>query len=81
MSMRMNNNNVRGRVAVLFVAMFCLAGLVSLAQTGDGNAGINQATQLVKGYFSTGTTLLYAIGAVVGLVVPLRGLGAAFSWW
>ena len=47
------------------------------AQQGDGNAGINQATQLVKSYFSTGTTLLYAIGAIVGLV----GAAKVYSKW
>jgi hypothetical protein len=47
------------------------------AQQGDGNAGINQATQLVKSYFSTGTTLLYAIGAIVGLV----GATKVYSKW
>ena len=31
-----------------------------------------QATELVKGYFGTGTTLLYAIGAVVGLVGAVK---------
>ena len=42
------------------------------AQQGDGDAGIRQATNMVKGYFSTGTTLLYAIGAVVGLVGAVK---------
>ena len=34
----------------------------------DGNAGINQATTMVKGYFDTGTNLMYAIGAILGLI-------------
>lgn len=42
------------------------------AQQGDGNAGIKQATDMVKGYFATGTTLLYAIGAIVGLVGAVK---------
>jgi len=42
------------------------------AQQGDGNAGIRQATDMVKGYFATGTTLLYAIGAIVGLVGAVK---------
>lgn len=46
------------------------------AQTGDGNAGITQATGLVKGYFATATTLLYAIGAVVGLVGAVKVFNA-----
>ncbi|MET4082971.1 hypothetical protein ABIB40_002938 [Pedobacter sp. UYP30] len=38
----------------------------------DGNAGINEATNKVKGYFSTGTNLMYAIGAVSGLVGAIK---------
>lgn len=38
----------------------------------DGNAGINQATSQVKSYFDTGTSLMYAIGAVVGLVGAIK---------
>ena len=35
-------------------------------------AGINEATQLVTGYFDPGTKLIYAIGAVVGLVGGIK---------
>jgi hypothetical protein len=38
----------------------------------DGNAGINQATSQVKSYFDTGTNLMYAIGAIVGLVGAIK---------
>lgn len=38
----------------------------------DGNAGINEATNKVKGYFQTGTNLMYAIGAVSGLVGAIK---------
>lgn len=47
-----------------------LFATVSLAQ--DGNAGINEATNQVKGYFDTGTNLMYAIGAIVGLVGAIK---------
>jgi hypothetical protein len=43
----------------------------------DGNAGINSANTLVRGYFNTGITLLYAIGAVVGLVGAVK----VFNKW
>jgi hypothetical protein len=42
----------------------------ALAQ--DGNAGINEATTQVKSYFATGTNLMYAIGAIVGLVGAIK---------
>ncbi len=38
----------------------------------DGNSGITAATSQVKGYFSTGTSLMYAIGAIVGLVGAIK---------
>ncbi|WPU94799.1 DUF4134 domain-containing protein [Mucilaginibacter sabulilitoris] len=38
----------------------------------DGNAGINQATSQVKSYFDTGTNLMYAIGAIIGLVGAIK---------
>jgi hypothetical protein len=42
------------------------------AQTADGNNGINQANTLIRSYFQTGTQLMYAIGALVGLVGAVR---------
>jgi hypothetical protein len=47
-----------------------LASLSVYAQ--DGNAGINEATNQVRSYFATGTNLMYAIGAVVGLVGAVK---------
>ena len=38
----------------------------------DGNAGINEATNKVKSYFDTGTDLMYAVGAVVGLIGAIK---------
>lgn len=35
---------------------------------GDGAAGINEATQMVTSYFAPAVQLIYAIGAVVGLI-------------
>ncbi len=47
--------------------------LISLAlYAQDGNSGITAATTQVKGYFSTGTQLMYAIGAIVGLVGAIK---------
>ena len=64
------------RLKKILVATIAILVQVTLyAQQGDGNAGIQQATQLVKSYFSTGTTLLYAIGAIVGLVGAVKVYG------
>lgn len=51
------------------ISLLLIAG-TALAQ--DGNAGITEATSQVKSYFSTGTNLMYAIGAVVGLVGAIK---------
>ena len=38
----------------------------------DGNAGINEANQRVRSYFASGTNLMYAIGAIVGLIGAVK---------
>ncbi len=52
-----------------------LFGLVAKGQ--DGNAGIAEATNKVKGYFDTGCDLMYAIGAVVGIIGAVK----VFNKW
>ena len=41
---------------------------VSAYAQGNGQAGITEATNLITGYFDPGTKLVYAIGAVCGLI-------------
>ena len=41
-------------------------------QAQDGNAGINQANTMVRSYFATGVNLMYAIGAILGLIGAVR---------
>ncbi|MFH6987936.1 DUF4134 domain-containing protein [Flavobacterium collinsii] len=55
------------RKKVLLVALAMLLGIDMFAQ-GDGAAGITEATQMVTSYFDPATQLIYAIGAVVGLI-------------
>lgn len=50
----------------------CLLVMQAKAQNADGNAGINQATDTVKGYFDAGCNLMYAVGAILGLVGAVR---------
>jgi len=53
----------------LFSAAVLMAAASSvLAQQGNGTAGITEATQMVTSYFDPATKLIYAIGAVVGLM-------------
>lgn len=55
------------RKKILLSALTILAVTGSFAQ-GNGTAGINEATQMVTSYFEPATQLIYAIGAVVGLI-------------
>ncbi len=67
----------------LKVLMLCCGGMVlnllfaitCFAQ--DGNAGIQEAADKVKGYFDTGCDLMYAIGAVVGIIGAVK----VFNKW
>ena len=38
----------------------------------DGNAGINEANTKVRSYFQAGTNLLYAVGAILGLIGAVK---------
>jgi len=55
------------RKKVLLAVVAMLSGMSAFAQ-GNGSAGINEATQMVTSYFDPATQLIYAIGAVVGLI-------------
>ncbi|RZJ91611.1 MAG: DUF4134 domain-containing protein [Chryseobacterium sp.] len=53
---------------ILLAASAMLSGFGAFAQGGNGSAGISEATQMVTSYFDPATQLIYAIGAVVGLI-------------
>jgi len=55
------------RKKVLLAAVAMRSGIGVFAQ-GNGSAGINEATQMVTSYFAPAVQLIYAIGAVVGLI-------------
>ena len=50
---------------------FCLL-VVAYAHAQDGNAGINEANTKVRSYFATGTNLMYAVGALLGLIGAVK---------
>ncbi|WP_343686130.1 DUF4134 domain-containing protein [Chryseobacterium gleum] len=55
------------RQRILLTVLF-MAISWSLNAQGNGSAGITEATQMVTSYFDPATKLIYAIGAVVGLI-------------
>ncbi|HEY0900174.1 MAG TPA: DUF4134 domain-containing protein [Sphingobacteriaceae bacterium] len=50
--------------------LLLFSSITLLAQSGG--AGIDEATNQVRSYFTNGTNLMYAIGAVVGLVGAIK---------
>ncbi|CAM4208559.1 protein of unknown function [Pedobacter westerhofensis] len=64
-----------GKIIAAGAAVF--AFMLQVAQAQDGNQGISEATNKVKGYFDTGTSLMYAIGAIMGLVGAVK----VYSKW
>lgn len=38
----------------------------------DANAGINEANTKVRSYFASGTNLMYAVGAILGLIGAVK---------
>ena len=50
------------------IAAVLLLSISSAFAQGNGLSGINQATSMVTSYFDPATKLVYAIGAVVGLI-------------
>jgi len=50
--------------------VFALLAPAVIAQ--DGNAGINEANEQVRSYFDSGTDLMYAVGALLGLIGAVK---------
>ena len=58
------------KIKIAYLILFLLTGVIVFAQ--DGNAGINEANTKVRGYFAAGTNLMYAVGAIVGLIGAVK---------
>ncbi len=77
----MNQDPKKKNLAKLLLAFFTLSVYNLLCSVSvfaqDGAAGINEATNKVKSYFDSGCNLMYAIGAVVGLIGAVK----VFNKW
>ena len=51
-----------------FLAAMTLLVSMGASAQGNGIGGITEATNMVTSYFDPGTKLIYAIGAVIGLI-------------
>jgi len=67
MKKKCNSNIVKA-----WACMSLLIIQILQAKAQDGNAGIQQANTQVRGYFESGTNLMYAIGAIVGLIGAVK---------
>ena len=72
--MKMNVKKFANKKLVACAALIAAATTTAMAQ-GNGLAGINEATSMVTSYFEPGTKLIYAIGAVVGLIGGVKVYG------
>ena len=60
-------NALKSKKSILSAALVIAATATASAQ-GNGLAGITEATSMVSSYFEPATKLIYAIGAVIGLI-------------
>ena len=57
---------------IFFVAVVFMRTATNALAQGSGNAGITEAAQMITSYFDPATKLIYAIGAVVGLIGGIK---------
>lgn len=67
------NKCIRGKCLKSITGMAAsLFALVVELNAQDGNAGIQEANQKVRSYFDSGTNLMYAVGAILGLIGAVK---------
>lgn len=75
--MKKCSKNLRGFSLKTAATIAVIVFTAMLAEAQDGNAGINQANTQVRSYFESGTSLMYAIGAILGLIGAVK----VYSKW
>lgn len=69
----MKNKKCNNRVWLQCIcAVLVMSLLPQAAIAQDGIAGINEANQQVRSYFDAGTDLMYAVGAILGLIGAVK---------
>ena len=69
------NRNIKNSKKIILSAALLIAAVSSAFAQDNGLAGIKEATSMVTSYFDPGTKLIYAIGAVVGLIGGVKVYG------
>lgn len=62
-----SNTSVKHAVSAL-----SMVAITSVSYAQDGVAGIEEANTKVRGYFDVGCNLMYAVGAILGLIGAIR---------
>ena len=71
--MKNENETKKMKMQLIFFGIILIVTATNFYAFGqDGNAGINAANTQVRSYFASGTNLMYAIGAVVGLIGAVK---------
>lgn len=68
--LKFKNLNPKQWLMVGLVIVLTVAEYSVMAQ--DANAGINEANTKVRSYFQSGTNLMYAVGAILGLIGAVK---------
>ncbi|MES2373463.1 MAG: DUF4134 domain-containing protein [Bacteroidota bacterium] len=58
---------MRKCVLIVWYLVMCV-----IVRAQDGNAGIQDANNKVRSYFNSGTQLMYAVGAIIGLIGAVK---------
>ena len=56
----------------IILSVMLLVFIATTSYGQDGNAGINEANSKVRSYFASGVNLMYAVGAIVGLIGAVK---------
>jgi hypothetical protein len=65
-------NLLKTTISKAFIASLILLFISITVQAQDGLAGIAEADRQVRSYFAAGTSLMYAIGAILGLIGAVK---------
>ncbi|MGN6542167.1 MAG: DUF4134 domain-containing protein [Ginsengibacter sp.] len=60
------------KTVLMAVAILTLVAIQFNAFAQDGIEGINEANAKVRSYFTAGTNLMYAVGALLGLIGAVK---------
>ena len=61
-----------GKKVITICAVMALLAIQYSAYAQDGIEGINEANTKVRSYFAAGTNLMYAVGAILGLIGAVK---------